>query len=89
MSALSPSYREWLAKADSDFAVIELTINAPHPLWDAICFHAEQAAEKYLKALLAYHPGVLPNPDRQAGEAAVLAARRISAAIRNHLQLKL
>jgi HEPN domain-containing protein len=25
---------------------------APDPVWDGICFHAQQCAEKYLKALL-------------------------------------
>lgn len=41
---------DWLAKAHDDLRVAELV--EPHGLVDAVGFHAQQAAEKYLKALL-------------------------------------
>lgn len=41
----------WLRKADSDLAVLELAFNAETAL-DTACFHAQQAAEKLLKAFL-------------------------------------
>ncbi len=43
---------EWIRKAEADFrAADELADNQP-PLHDVVCFHCQQAAEKYLKALL-------------------------------------
>jgi len=45
--------REWIAKAEGDFATATREIASPEsPNFDAVCFHAEQCAEKYLKALL-------------------------------------
>ena len=45
--------REWTAKAEADLKVAEhlLHENADWAV-DAICFHAQQCVEKYLKALL-------------------------------------
>jgi HEPN domain-containing protein len=40
----------WLRKAASDMMAAEAAQNAGAP--DAACFHAQQAAEKYLKAFL-------------------------------------
>ncbi len=54
MSAPKPSFEEWIAKANVDLRVLQITTAVPDPPWDAVCFHAEQAAEKYLKAFLAY-----------------------------------
>jgi HEPN domain-containing protein len=43
----------WLNKAESDFAVATITLKAGRKApTDAICFHAQQCVEKYLKALL-------------------------------------
>lgn len=44
--------REWVRKAESDFVVgskLALERDRHH---DEVCFHAQQCAEKYLKALL-------------------------------------
>ncbi len=52
--------REWVSKAESDYRVAarELRVRKdPSP--DAICFHAQQCIEKYLKALLTLH-GIVP-----------------------------
>lgn len=50
---MKPETREWVAKANADLdtakreaAVVE------SPNYDAVCFHAQQCAEKYLKAVL-------------------------------------
>ena len=45
---------EWFKHADTDFVVAEhlLTLH-PQPL-DIICFHCQQAAEKYLKGYLLF-----------------------------------
>jgi HEPN domain-containing protein len=44
--------RQWLAKADSDLTAARRLLEAGGP-YDAVCFHAQQAAEKGLKAVLA------------------------------------
>ena len=42
----------WLAKAGSDLTAARRLLDLGGP-YDAVCFHAQQAAEKALKALLA------------------------------------
>jgi HEPN domain-containing protein len=45
--------REWIDKAEGDFATAERELRArKYVNYDAVCFHAEQMAEKYLKAFL-------------------------------------
>ena len=44
--------RQWLAKADSDLTASRHLLDGGGP-YDAVCFHAQQAAEKALKAWLA------------------------------------
>ncbi len=48
---MKPSTREWGAKAEEyDMAAVDLARRRKYPLWSAVCFHAQQCAEKYLKA---------------------------------------
>lgn len=43
----------WCRKADHDLALARHGLTIPHdPPYDLICFHAQQCAEKCLKALL-------------------------------------
>ena len=46
-------FRAWIKKAESDLKTAEhtLTLKERCP-FDTVCFHAQQCAEKYLKALL-------------------------------------
>lgn len=45
--------REWIDKAEADFRTTEReSVVTDGPNWDAVCFHAQQTIEKYLKALL-------------------------------------
>ena len=45
---------EWTEKAEGDLATVERECRArTRPNYDGACFHAQQCAEKYLKALLA------------------------------------
>ncbi len=45
----------WLFRANEDIAVIDRLIQCdPKAYASTICFHAQQAVEKYLKALLAH-----------------------------------
>ena len=44
--------REWVRKAEADYRAAELLDRGSDPLHDQACFHCQQCAEKYLKALL-------------------------------------
>ena len=45
--------REWIEKAEADSRTAEReSVVTDGPNWDAVCFHAQQAIEKYFKALL-------------------------------------
>jgi len=44
--------QRWVRKAESDLRNIALVLPATDAPLDTVCFHAQQAAEKYLKALL-------------------------------------
>lgn len=51
---LTKYVKDWLSRAEEDLVVVELALKEgglPNP----ICFHAQQAAEKYLKGFLAFH----------------------------------
>lgn len=47
--------QHWLIKADRDLALIQDTLPNAASYPDLICYHCQQAAEKYLKALLLHH----------------------------------
>jgi len=50
---MKPMTAEWVAKAEGDFAMMERECRVTeNPNYDGICFHAQQCAEKYLKARL-------------------------------------
>ncbi len=45
--------QEWVDKAEGDWATLLRESRArKNPNYDAACFHAQQSAEKYLKARL-------------------------------------
>src|SRR5262249_49887740 len=44
--------REWVRKAEDDYATAAALQETPRRLHDQVCFHCQQSAEKYLKALL-------------------------------------
>jgi HEPN domain-containing protein len=46
--------RGWIRKAESDLRNIALVLPADDCPYDTVCFHAQQAAEKYLKAALTF-----------------------------------
>jgi HEPN domain-containing protein len=43
---------EWLGKAEADLGVAQRLLGDDDPFLNAVTFHSQQAAEKYLKALL-------------------------------------
>jgi len=55
-----PEVREWILKAEGDFGTAMREFRArENPNYDAICFHAQQCAEKYLKGLIEFLGGPL------------------------------
>jgi HEPN domain-containing protein len=44
--------KEWMTKAEGDFQTAGREFQAEPPNYDAVCFHAQQCIEKYMKALL-------------------------------------
>jgi len=50
---MQPLTTEWVQKAEGDLTTAQRELRARlNPNYDAACFHAQQCAEKYLKALL-------------------------------------
>ena len=55
MNGPETNYKAWLAKAANDMLNIENNLSSEEIPWDTVCFHAQQAAEKTLKAFIVYH----------------------------------
>ncbi len=51
--------RGWMQKGDSDRFAANGIAQTPGP-YDTVCFHAQQAAEKYLKAVIALAGAAIP-----------------------------
>lgn len=50
---MKPITLEWVRKAEGDFITAERELSAHlNPNYDAVCFHAQQCVEKYLKGRL-------------------------------------
>lgn len=52
---------EWVTKADEDFKFASAVLDEGNVFFAQICFHFQQAAEKYLKAFLIFHDKELRN----------------------------
>lgn len=46
---------KWIEKAEKDLLTGERELSFENPVTDTICFHCQQAVEKYLKAFLVHH----------------------------------
>ncbi len=55
MSPKEELVKEWLTLDDDDLRIAELTMKDSEPVYWAVAFHCQQAAEKSLKAFLAYN----------------------------------
>jgi len=49
---MKPETLEWVAKAEGNWSVAGREIQAAQPVWNIVCFLAQQCAEQYLKAFL-------------------------------------
>lgn len=52
--------QEWTDKAEGDYRVAASQWKLEAPVYDAICFHAQQCVEKYLKACLTENDSDFP-----------------------------
>jgi len=52
MSGHESNHAAWVAKAESDLLNIENNLASSEVPWDTVCFHAQQVAEKLLKAVI-------------------------------------
>jgi HEPN domain-containing protein len=59
MSANETNWQAWVRKAGEDLLDIRNNLAAQEIPWSVVCFHAQQAVEKMLKALQVAH-GVQP-----------------------------
>lgn len=66
----------WLDRAERDFRLAELAFAAAPPEWAGVCFHAQQYAEKTLKALLAAR-GVHPPKTHELPKLLALLPREV------------
>lgn len=58
---MNPLTLEWVEKAEGDFITATREYRARKaPNFDAACFHAQQMAEKYLKAVLQEYAYPIP-----------------------------
>jgi HEPN domain-containing protein len=46
--------KSWIIHAEEDFSAAKALFRLRKPLLSGVCFHAQQSAEKYLKALLIF-----------------------------------
>ncbi|HEX5836905.1 MAG TPA: HEPN domain-containing protein [Anaerolineales bacterium] len=50
----------WVEKAEEDFLLAQSALRRKKPLVTGACFHAQQCAEKYMKALLVFRKAGFP-----------------------------
>ncbi len=59
-TGMKPETIEMAEKAERDWQMAQWLQQAPTPFYDGVCFHAQQCAEKYLKAFLEEHNLMFP-----------------------------
>jgi len=52
---MKPETASWVEIAEDDYRTIRITMNSRPPIYRSSCYHAQQCAEKYLKAFLYEH----------------------------------
>ena len=77
MSTRASQPEAWFEKAEHDLLTIENNLAGSRIPWDMVAFHAQQAAEKYLKGFLVH--------DESTARQAVELAQRVRSAIRQRV----
>jgi len=52
--------RQWILKAENDLLNVTKKMQADQTPWDTVCFHCQQAVEKYIKVILVVHEQEIP-----------------------------
>lgn len=52
--------KQWMLKAENDLLNVSNNLHADQTPWDTVCFHCQQAVEKYIKAVLIVHEQEIP-----------------------------
>lgn len=52
--------KSWISSAEADYAAAKVLLRDKSQILFGVCFHAQQSAEKYLKALLIYKEADFP-----------------------------
>jgi HEPN domain-containing protein len=60
MTGQNESVNLWCLKAENDLKNACHEVEHEDPALDTVCFHAQQTAEKYLKAYLLFHDCEIP-----------------------------
>jgi HEPN domain-containing protein len=66
--------REWVRKAEADYRVAVMVDRGAEPFHDAVCFHCQQSAEKFLKGLVEELGLTVPKTHNLESLRALLAA---------------
>jgi HEPN domain-containing protein len=74
------NYRDWIRTAEDDLLTIESVMAGSRVPWSIVCYHAQQAGEKLLEALLVYH-GRTPQRTHDLG-ALLTSCREIDADVK-------
>ena len=76
---MKPLAAEWVEKAEADVRTARRELRARvEPNFDAVCFHAQQAAEKYLKAACVEADVEFPRTHDVGALLAILAPSRLA-----------
>ena len=67
-SVLRDLVLQWVAKANLDYRAAERLVQDPKPIREVIAFHCQQAAGKYVKALLVARQVELHSPELMPGD---------------------
>ena len=52
--------KQWMLKAENDLLNVANNLQSDSIPWDTVCFHCQQAVEKYIKAILVIHNREIP-----------------------------
>jgi HEPN domain-containing protein len=84
---MKPLAAEWIAKAEADLRTARRELRARiEPNFDAVCFHAQQSAEKYLKAACVQAGVDFPKTHDVAALLALLAPSSLALATRDEVE---
>ncbi|MBN1113900.1 MAG: HEPN domain-containing protein [Oligoflexia bacterium] len=61
VNSIGELVRQWIKLAEKDLITSKQVLDAESIVTESVCFHAQQAVEKLLKAFLVKHQAEFPN----------------------------